>query len=83
VTLSPTSQYRVQGWVVSTLVHGLALTVVLGLMTQIKSAIPNDVFTWDIALVEHQMIQDTHQAEITLTQESAQPTPSPAAPVLP
>ena len=46
MTFSPTSQYRVmQGWVVYTLIHGLALTVVLGLMAQVKPAIPKDVFT--------------------------------------
>jgi hypothetical protein len=66
VTFSPTSQYRVvQGWVVYTLIHGLALTVVLGLMAQVKPAIPKDVFTWDVALIEPQRVQDTHQSEIT------------------
>jgi hypothetical protein len=81
VTFSPTSQYRVvQGWVVSMLVHGLALTVVLGLMAQAKPAIPKDVFTWDVALVEPQKIQDTHQADIAQTQEPAQATPRPIAP---
>ena len=81
MTFSPTSQYRVvQGWVVSMLVHGLALTVVLGLMAQVKPAIPKDVFTWDVALVEPQKIQDTHQADIAQTQEPAQATPRPIAP---
>jgi len=66
VTFSPTSQYRVvQRWVVYTLIHDLALTVVLGLMAQVKPAIPKDVFTWDVALIEPQRVQDTHQSEIT------------------
>ena len=82
MTLSPTGQYRVQGWVVSTLVHGLALTVILGLMAQVKPAIPKDVFTWDVALIEPQRIQTTHQDEITQTQEAAQATPRPIAPTL-
>ena len=81
MTFSPTSQYRVvQGWVVSTLIHGLALTVVLGLMAQVKPAIPKDVFTWDVALIEPQRVQDTHQPEITPAQEPAQATPRPIAP---
>ncbi len=81
MTFSPTSQYRVvQGWVVSTLIHGLALTVVLGLMAQVKPAIPKDVFTWDVALIELQRVQDTRQSEITPTHEPAQATPRPIAP---
>jgi protein TonB len=81
VTFSPTSQYRVvQGWVVYTLIHGLALTVVLGLMAQVKPAIPKDVFTWDVALIEPQRVQDTRQSEITPTQEAAQATPRPIVP---
>jgi len=84
VTFSPTSQYRVvQGWVVSTLVHGLALTVVLGLMAQVKPAIPKDVFTWDVALVEPQKIQDTRHADITPDQEPTQATPRPIPPTPP
>lgn len=81
MTFSPTSQYRVvQGWVVSTLVHGLALTVVLGLMAQVKPAMPKDVFTWDVALVEPQKIQDLRHADITPDQELAQATPRPIPP---
>ena len=81
MTFSPTSQYRVvQGWVVSTLIHGFVLTVVLGLMAQVKPAIPKDVFTWDVAFVEPQRIQDTRQSEITPTHEPAQATPRPIAP---
>jgi len=84
VTFSPTSQYRVvQGWVVSTLVHGLALTVVLGFMAQGKPAIPKDVFTWDVALVELKTIQDTRHADITPDQEPAQATPRPIPPTPP
>jgi periplasmic protein TonB len=84
VAFSPTSQYRVvQGWVVSTLVHGLALTVILAIMAQVKPAIPKDVFTWDVALVEPQKLQDTHQADIAPTQKSAQATPRPIAPIFP
>jgi len=80
VTLSPNGQYRVQGWVVSALFHGLALTVALGLMAQVKPVMPKEVFTWDVALVEPQRIQETRQAEITPNQEPAKPTPRPAAP---
>ena len=84
MTFSPTSQYRVvQGWVVSTLVHGLALTVVLGFMAQGKPAIPKDVFTWDVALVELKTIQDTRHADITPDQEPAQATPRPIPPTPP
>ena len=83
MTPSPTRQYRMQGWVISTLVHGLALTVVLGLMAQVKPAIPKDVFTWDVALIEPQRVQDTHQPEITPAQEPAQATPRPIAPTPP
>ena len=84
MTFSPTSQYRVvQGWVVYTLIHGLALTVVLGLMAQVKPAIPKDVFTWDVALIEPQRVQDTRQSEITPTHEPAQATPRPIAPTPP
>jgi periplasmic protein TonB len=63
---------------VSALLHGLALTMAFGLMAQVKSVAPKEVFKWDIALVEPQRIQETRQAEITPTQESAKPTPRPA-----
>ena len=65
------------------LVHGLALTVVLGLMAQIKPAMPKDVFTWDVALIEPRRVQDVRQSEITPTQEPAQATPRPIAPTPP
>jgi protein TonB len=48
-------------------------------MAQVKPAIPKDVFTWDVALVEPQKIQDTRHADITPTQEPAQTTPRPIA----
>ncbi|THJ22496.1 MAG: energy transducer TonB [Nitrospira sp. CG24E] len=80
MTLSSNGQYRAQGWVVSALVHGLALTVALGFITQVKPVLPTEVFTWDVALVEPQQHQETHQAEIKPVQESAQPTPRPVAP---
>lgn len=69
-----------QGWAVSALFHGLALTVALGLMAQLKPVVPKEAFTWDVALVEPQRIQDTLQAEVKPTQEPARPTPRPAAP---
>ena len=65
---------------VSALFHGLALTVAFGLMAQVKPVVPKEVFTWDVALVEPQRIQEARQAEITPTQEPAKPTPRPAAP---
>ena len=80
MTLNPNGQYRLQGWVVSALVHGLALTVALGLMAQVKPVVPKEVFQWDVALVEPQRVQETRQADITPTQEPAKPTPRPAAP---
>jgi len=80
VTLRPNRQYHVQGWIVSALVHSLALTVAFGLMAQVKPVLPKEVFKWDVALVEPQQIQDTRQAEIKPTQEPAQPTPRPAPP---
>ena len=61
--------------------HGLALTVALGLMAQVKSVVPKEAFTWDVALVEPQRIQETLQAESKPAQEPAKPTPRPAAPV--
>ena len=78
--LNPNGQYRLQGWVVSALFHGLALTVALGLMAQVKPVVPKEVFQWDVALVEPQRIQETRQAEITPTQEPAKPTPHPVTP---
>ena len=64
----------------SAVFHGLALTVALGLMAEVKPVAPKEVFKWDVALVEPQRIQDTRQAEIKPTQEPAQPTPRPATP---
>lgn len=81
MTLSPNGQYRVQGWVVSALVHGLALTVTLGFMAQLKPIVPKEVFKWDVALVEPQRMQETRQAETKPAQEPVKPTPRPAAPV--
>ena len=60
-------------------VHGLALTVALGLMAQVKPVVPKEVFKWDVALVEPQRIQETVQTEAKPTQEPAKPTPRPAA----
>ena len=78
--VNPNRHYRLQGWVVSAFVHSLALTVALGLMTQVKPVVPKEVFTWDVALVEPQRIQETVQAETKPTQEPATPTPRPVAP---
>ncbi|RPH77210.1 MAG: TonB family protein [Nitrospiraceae bacterium] len=78
--VSPHRQYRLQGWVVSAFVHGLAMTVALGLMAQVKPELPKDPFTWDVALVEPQRIHETSQAEVTPTQEPAKPIPHPATP---
>ena len=80
VTLSPDGQYRLQGWVVSALFHGLALTVVLGLMAQAKPVVPKEAFKWDVALVEPQRIPETLQGDIKPAQEPAKPTPRPAVP---
>ena len=80
MTLNPNGQYRLQGWAVSAIVHGLALTVAIGLMTQVKPVIPKESFTWDIALVQPQRIQETVQAETKPTQKPATPTPRPVAP---
>ena len=63
----------------SVFVHGLALTVALGLMAQVKPVVPKEVFKWDVALVEPQRIQETVQTEAKPTQEPAKPTPRPAA----
>jgi periplasmic protein TonB len=65
---------------VSALFHCLALTVVLGLMAQVKPVLPKDPFTWDVSLIESQRIQETRQAEVKPTQEPVKPTPHPAAP---
>ena len=75
VTLSPNRHDRLQGWAVSAIVHGLALTVALGLMTQVKPVVPKESFTWDVALVEPQRTQEASQAEIAPAQEPAKPTP--------
>ena len=56
--MNPNRHYRLQGWVVSGLFHGLALTVAIGLMAQVKPVVPKEVFTWDVALVEPQRIHE-------------------------
>jgi protein TonB len=63
---------------VSALIHGLALTVALGLVAQPKPVVPKEAFTWNVALVEPQRIQETRQADIKPTREPAKPTPRPA-----
>lgn len=73
-------RYRVQGWVVSAVFHGLALTMALGLMAQVKPVVPKDPFKWDVALVEAQRIQEMPQAEVNPTPEPAKPIPRPVAP---
>ncbi|MEK6640173.1 MAG: TonB family protein [Nitrospirota bacterium] len=78
--INPNKHYRLQGWVVSGLFHGLALTVAIGLMTQVKPVVPKEVFTWDVAMVEPQRIQKTVPTETKPTQEPATPTPRPVAP---
>ena len=78
--LNQNSQYRVQGWVVSALFHGLALTLALGLMAQVKPVVPKEVFKWDVALVEPQRTQSEPQAVTTPTQEPAKSTTRQAAP---
>lgn len=78
VTLNTDGRYRVQGWVVSTLFHGLALTVALGLMAQVKPVLPKEVFKWDVSLVEQQQSHGARQDEIKPTQEPTPPIPHPA-----
>lgn len=78
--LNPDGQYRVQGWVVSACVHGLALTVGLGLMAQVKPVVPKEPFKWDVALVESQWIQESRQAETKPTQEPPKTAARPVAP---
>ena len=78
-------QYRLQGWAVSALFHGIALTLALGLMAQVKPVMPEEAFKWDVALVEPQRTQTEPQAATTPTQEPAKPTtrqtaPAPAQP---
>jgi protein TonB len=65
---------------VSAIVHGLALTVAIGLMTQVKPVVPQEVFTWDVALVEPQQVHEASPAEVTPAQEPSKPTPTPAVP---
>jgi protein TonB len=65
---------------VSAIVHGLALTVAIGLMTQVKPVVPKEVFTWDVALVEPQQVHEASPAEVTPAQEPAKPTSRPAVP---
>ena len=74
MTLRTDGQYRVHGWVVSASVHGLALTVALGLMAQVKPVMPKEPFTWDVALVEPQRIQESRQAATKPTQEPTKTT---------
>ncbi|MDN5942302.1 MAG: TonB family protein [Nitrospira sp.] len=64
----------------SAIVHGLALTVALGLMAQVKPVVPEDTFTWDVALIEPQRTHEASQAETKPTEEPEKPTPHPAAP---
>jgi protein TonB len=49
-------------------------------MAQVKSVVPKEVFKWDVALVEPQRIQESHQAEVRSAPEPSQPTPRQAAP---
>lgn len=78
--LNQNSQYRVQGWVVSALFHGLALALALGFMAQVKPVVPKEAFKWDVALVEPQRTQSEPQAATTPTQEPAKSTTRQAAP---
>ncbi|NOS83189.1 MAG: energy transducer TonB [Nitrospira sp.] len=74
-------QHRTQGWIVSVFVHCLALTVVLGFMSQVKPVLPKDPFTWDVALVEPQRrVQETRQAEATPPQAPVKPIQHSIAP---
>ncbi|MEO5954278.1 MAG: TonB family protein [Nitrospiraceae bacterium] len=80
MTCIPNGQHRLQGWVVSALFHGLALTLALGLMAQVKSIVPKEAFTWDVALIEPQRIQESRQVETATTPEPAKPIQPQAAP---
>ena len=73
-------QARLQGWLVSALFHGFALTAALGLMAQPNLVVPKEAFKWDVALVAPQRIQETHQADIKPAQKPEKPTPPPAVP---
>lgn len=64
----------------SALFHGLALTLALGLMAQVKPVVPEEAFKWDVALIELQRIQADPHAATTPTEEPAKPTPRQAAP---
>jgi len=79
--LSLDGQYRLQGWAVSAFVHGLALTVALGLTARVETVVPKEAFTWDVALVETERPQEMNQAEIRPILEPAKPSQSPASSV--
>jgi protein TonB len=64
---------------VSAFVHGLALTVALGLMAQVKPVVLKEAFQWDVSLVEPTRNQETRQAEMKPTLEPAKPTLYPDA----
>ena len=80
MTVNTDGRYRVQGWVVSAVFHGLAFTVALGLMAQVKPVAPQELFQWDVALVEPQRTQEARQAEVTPHQEPVKPTLLPIVP---
>ena len=80
MTINTDGRYRVQGWVVSAVFHGLALTVTLGLMAQVKPVMSKEPFKWDVTLIEPQRIQETHQAEVMPPQEPVKPTLRPIVP---
>lgn len=65
---------------VSAVFHGLALALALGLMAQVKPVVPEEAFKWDVALVEPQRIQESHQAEAKPAQEPSKPATRQAAP---
>ncbi len=80
VTVRSDGQARLQGWLVSALFHGFALTAALGLMAQPNRVMPKEAFKWDVAFVEPQRIQETRQADIKPAQKPEKPTTPPAVP---
>ncbi len=82
MTFRRDEQYRLQGWVVSALLHGLTLTAVFGLMAPPNPGVPKEVFKWDVALVEPQVVQATRRTDLKPTREPARPTAPLATPAL-
>ena len=80
MTSADEQQFFLPAWGISLTLHGAAVGLALAFATQVKPILPEDVFTWDVALVEttkSDSISEQVQSVVTPEQPPSRVAPPP------